>query len=830
MSPRAKVTFNLEDATLPELVRLISQITGKRFIMPGKSRTISATIYAPTKVTAAEAYRAFLSILQINGMTVVPAGRYLKLVETAGIENNPVPTYTDGIPRAGDDRYITQMYRLQNVSAEDIANLLGKFKTKEGNVTAYAPTNTLIVTDTAVNIRRMMRIVRTLDVSRSGEQLWIEPVHHAAAADIAKVLEEIFPTGKDAGKPGSAPAQVNTPAFGGGGGASGSFDSGAGGNTPSTVGSSSKALGESRVSKILADERTNALIILATERAYLRILELLRELDKPQEGDGRVHVHYLQHAEAEELSTTLSTLTGGSTGTPSGRGAPPAGGGGGGGDQQIFEGQIKVTASKASNALLITASLHDYAALRKVIERLDAPRRQVFIEAVILELGVQRGSRFGVSWHGGVPNVPSTGSLSLFGFQAQNSLSLLNQDALTSLAVGVRGPTIDESQSLIGASIPAFGVALAAIANSSDANVLSTPHILATDNQEAEITVGENVPLQTSAGGLGALGGLGAAGATGAAGQANPAAGLAGLAALGGGLGGGFGVAPRQDVGTSIKITPHVNESEEVRLDIAEEISELQGRAEGALGVRTIAKRTAKTKLSVKDQQTIVIGGLIRDATLIEKTKIPILGDIPLLGALFRRTETTKRKTNLLLILTPYIIRSPADVKSIYERKMRERQDFLDRYFVFNNDDYEPPLDYSRTRGLLSEISNEFAQREAEQRLLEESLRNQPPPHTAHPPVGVVPEEPVPDEEPDGSETIEPPEGDVKSSETTGTNGTTRATDARTTKNATSEAATKETAPAEAAPAEEDRELGSRALPKKRTVQEKPKAAPKETP
>lgn len=694
LAPNARVTFNLEDADLPDLVRMMSSITGRRFILPNKSRSIKATVYAPTKVTAAEAYRAFLSILELNGMTVVPSGRYLKIVETTGIENQALPTYTDGEVPA-EDRYMTRIQRLNNVSAEEIVPLITKFKTKEGNVTAYGPTNTVIITDTGANMRRMSRIVQALDVSRSGEQVWIEPIKYAHAGDLSKLIQEMYPSVKGSGDKGSpAGGGANPP--GGGGFASGAapgsagevFGKGAGGAT-----------------RIFPDDRTNSLIIVATEPAYIRLLELIRELDKPQDGGGKVHVHPLQNAEAEDTASTLSNLVGGSGGPPSGG----AQGGQGAGTVPVFEGQVKVTAHKPANALVITASAHDYATLRRVIERLDAPRRQVFIEAVIMELSVDRGSKIGAAAHGGVPDVAADGSLAILGALQTKDLQsinlLANQDALQGLALGLRGPNIPQSQQLIGVSIPAFGLALSAVATSGETNVLSTPHLIAMDNQEAEITVGENVPLQTSGGAASPL--LGAAGlgaAAGAAATTNPAQ-MGGLLGLGGGL--GF-AAPRQDVGTSIKITPHLNESDQIRLDIAEEISEAKATTEGTLGVRSITKRNAKTKLVVTDQQTVVIGGLMRDRQVTTQTKLPILGDIPILGMLFRQDKKEVQKTNLLLFLTPYIVRSQEDLRKVYERKMQERQEFLDRYFVFNGKDYQPPMDYSRTRGMVSEISNEM--------------------------------------------------------------------------------------------------------------------------
>lgn len=725
MPPRSKITFNLEEATLQDLVRLISSITGKRFIVPGKVRQIKATVFAPKKVTAAEAYRAFLSILELNGLALVPSGRYLKIVESSGIEARTIPLYVDDeVPR--DDRFLTHLHRVDNVAAEDVANLLGRFKSREGNITAYAPTNTLIMTDTGANIRRMKRIVTAIDVARGGEQMWIEPVHHANAGELASRLAEIFPVDsgggskkprrktprKKPGKKGSSP----TP------------------SAPETVGNRS---GDFRVSQILPDERTNSLIILATETAYLRVLELIRHLDIPLDGEGGIHVHYLQHGDAKDISQTLSTLIGGGRrggGKKGGKGASKGGGAGAGG---VFEGQIAVTAHEPTNSLVITSSLHDYAALRRVIDRLDSERRQVFIEAAVMDLNISRGRNLGLKFHGGVAGFPEDESIMLFGNEAASTLTPgVSPELLTGLAVGVRGPNIPDSANLIGVGVPAFGVALTALSNSSNTNVLATPHLIAMDNEEAEINIGQNVPLQGNAG-LGALGGL--AGLAGAGGGQNTsgAAGLAGALGGLGGLGGlGAGAVPRRDVGTRIRITPHINESDEIRLEIDEEISELGATVPGNANAAVINRRTAKTQVVVRDQQTVVIGGLVRDSVLTAETKVPILGDIPLLGALFRQTQKDTAKTNLLLFLTPYIIRSQADLRSIYERKLRERQEFIDRYFVFGSRDYTPPVDYSRTRGLLAEILTQVDDIREERRIIEEAAAQPPPQHVPRQPVG----------------------------------------------------------------------------------------------
>ncbi|MBN8616694.1 MAG: type II secretion system protein GspD, partial [Deltaproteobacteria bacterium] len=191
----------------------------------------------------------------------------------------------------------------------------------------------------------------------------------------------------------------------------------------------------------------------------------------------------------------------------------------------------------------------------------------------------------------------------------------------------------------------------------------------------------------------------------------------------------------RQTVGTTIRLTPHINDTGDIRMEIEEEISEA-GSPQGTLGVVPIEQRIAKTSVFVRDQQTIVIGGLMRDRVQTRETKVPILGDIPILGELFRTTSRETQKRNLLLFLTPYIVRSPEDLRSIFERRMRERQEFLDRYFVFGSHEYRPPLDYSRTRGLVHEIMGELNEVDEERELMEQ-IRAQPPPeHRARAPIG----------------------------------------------------------------------------------------------
>jgi len=677
------VKFNLQDADLAELVNHISGLTGKRFIYGAKVRQIKATVVSPEPVTLEEAYQAFLSILDANGMTVVPHGRFLKIVDSGGVVTQATPVIARGEPVPDSDRFVTRLYRLEHVSSDEAMALLGKFKSKDGDISVYTPGRLLIVTDTATQVRRLMRIVEEIDVGGSGQHMWIEPVRNGTAQELAKRVNELFELG-----------------------------------TPPPAGSppgSGKAGG---LSKVIADEQTNALIVVGTEDSYLRLLEVLKRLDSQSSTSGKIHVLPLQHAIAEEMAQTLNQMLGAS----GGRGATPPAGQPGGAAQGTFEGELKITADKSTNSLIITSSNRDYATMRLVIDKLDHSRRQVFIEAVIMDLLVSDSTTMGVSFHGGTQLGAAQDSLLLGGFNAGKSVAFpADPSLLQGFAAGIRGPVIPNTQNLLGTglSIPAFGVVLNAVATSGRSNILSTPHIIATDNVEAAISIGENIPLQTN------VGGGGAAAATGAAGAAVGLGLLNGL--------GGF-AAPRQDVGNKIKLTPHINESNQVRLEIDQE-SSAPGATSGTLGAVSIIKRTANTTVVVQDQQTVVIGGLMSDEYTTTRTKVPVLGDLPLLGALFRSSDVQKRKKNLLLVLTPHVIRDQDDLRKIFERKMQERQEFLDRYMVFSGTDWQPPRDWSRTSGLVEDIRKAYAEVEEQRRIEEDSKPKETPPREPSDPI-----------------------------------------------------------------------------------------------
>jgi len=336
----------------------------------------------------------------------------------------------------------------------------------------------------------------------------------------------------------------------------------------------------------------------------------------------------------------------------------------GGGTAELFSGEVKVTADKPSNSLVIVASASDFAVVQRLIEKLDRPRRQVFIEAVIMEIDISNTSDIGVGMHLAVPvNTPNGKGFIPIGLEPGKVSSLNPSSALQlgGFLTGLVGPVSAELKDIF--PFPSVGVVIQAIQSNSDVNVLSTPHLIAQDNEESEIIVGQNVPFQA---------GYNPGFATAANSSTSTAANNFNVASL---------IAPiqRQNVDLKLKIKPQIHEGDMVRMDIEESQEEIVSN-DPTLGPTT-AKRSVKTKVVVKDQSTIVIGGLVQERNLSSVSKVPLLGDIPILGWAFRSTNTIKKKTNLLLLLTPYIIRDQSDFRRILERKQREYREFYELYY-----------------------------------------------------------------------------------------------------------------------------------------------------
>lgn len=738
-----KINLDMQDAPLEDLVKFFSCVMGKSFLFAGGvPKGKGLTVMATEPVTVYEAWQAFLSALEANNFTLVKSGPFLKIEEIPKSKSKNIPILKGEKNVPDDDSVMTVLIPLDNIDAQEASALLEKFKSPYGDLTIYQPTNTIFITDNGTTIRRILKILKELDVPGGKERIWIRQIEYAEAGEIATKIEEVFGDAKGGAAKG-APRPVNKPRASQPGGAAAAAAQGA-----TVAGENSSAVS---VSKVIADERTNQLIIMASRSSYLRIDKLIRKLDVPIEGEGAIHIYYLENADSEEVSSTLSSLVGGGSGGKSGSGkktpkkGAAAGGAKAGGVASLLEGDAEITADKGTNSLVIQSSLKDFLSLKKVIQKLDIRRKQVYVEAVIMEITTSKDRKLGINGSAGttfdykgdtVPLLFGLGGLGISGFDAQ-------QLTKGGMAVGMQGPLVDVSTGSTGGtstastlSIPTFGFLMQAIQSNSDVNVLSTPHILTLDNEEAEIQVGKQIPYRSSSmGGMGNLSSLmGLAGSTGLLGGSGSrygqnatnqyASAMNPYSSMLSGMG-GMGMVQRIDVDLSLKITPQVNESNYVKLKIEQSVEDVES-LDIELGPTT-SKRKVNNVVVVRDQQPVVIGGLMRDTQSEGVDKIPILGDIPIIGMLFRKTVTRVEKKNLLMVITPYIIDDPTDLQRIHEEKNEELRRFAQQMAT---DTLTPTYktDYRKKHGALEEINQVVGkarkEREQQERMLFEESQS----------------------------------------------------------------------------------------------------------
>lgn len=688
--PNKRVFVSLkQESELQDLVGWIKSISCRPFLFPSNIGRVRVTLHIPNSITVREAYRVFLSALEAMGLTVQPHGQALQIIESSRARESPIPVIGPRRETPGGVHFVTRLLALRHAHPDDLLPALGRLKGRDGDLTAYGPGNLLIVTDTASNVRRLEQVVRALDVPLSGERVWWIPLQQVPAAEAAQLLQQLFTTAGRPPAPRARPTAAEAPPL---------------------------DRGDRAISQIIPEERTNGLILLCSEAAYEQALAVIERMERQSallssEGE-RVHVYPLEHAIAEELAGVLQ----GGVAAPRRAGAPPPQAGAVTAVAAPAAGasEVKITPDKATNALVIHASPQAFQALRAVIQKLDVPRRQVYVEATVMEVSVSQERVLGLSFHGG-SSLPGQGGMAIGSSGDGQLLALNTQQAAAALAglagFGIIGGALDLSPIGISGAIPSFSLVIHALQKNGDVNVLQAPNLLMTDNEKASILVGENVPFK--------VGGFGVPGT-----------------APGGGA--AFGTTyQRQDVALKLDITAHVNASDQVRLEIENEISEVAGHDPEGGGPIT-NKRLLKTSAVVGDQEPVVLGGILKDRVTEAVRKIPFLGDIPLLGRLFQKRQKETKKQVLLILLTPYIINEPGDLRRIRERKLRERQEFMEAHSAFRDTrDPTPPVDYHKRRGVLVEIGLTLKRAEEEARGLREAAGSPTlPPGPVEPPPG----------------------------------------------------------------------------------------------
>jgi general secretion pathway protein D len=570
-----QVTLNLNNADIERLIQTVSEHTGKNFVIDprvkGKVNVISAH-----PMDKDEFYQVFLSILEVHGFSTIPSGDMIKIVPDVKAKQAGIPTVSDLSDLPGD-QVVTRIIQVQNVNATQLVPILRPLIPQEGHLAAYPATNVLIISDRRQNVDRLLKIISQID-KVSDSSIEVVTLQHASAAEVVRILNGLQETAAK------------------GGGSSGTGV------------------------KLVADERTNSILISGDPTSRLRSRVVIEHLDTPFDNAGNAQVIYLKYANAADLVTVL-------TGVSESMDDSKQAGGKTAGKPKI---PINIQADEAANALIITAPPDQYRALEAIIRKLDIRRAQVLVEAIIAEVSYDKAKQLGVQWIvDGTPD--GSGPVGVINLGTP-SISSIGTAIASGESVSLGSGTLIGAGKFDSDSVN-FAALIRALESDSASNILSTPNLMTLDNQEAEIVIGQNVPFITGS----------YSSTNGSSSSVNP-----------------FQTVQREDVGLTLKVKPQINEGNAVKLEIEQEVSSIDSTASTGASDIVTKKRNIKTVVMVEDGNTVVLGGLIEEKLTQTEEKVPVLGDIPLLGTLFRSNKTTKMKQNLMVFLRPVIMRDAA--------------------------------------------------------------------------------------------------------------------------------------------------------------------------
>ncbi len=610
------VSIDFNDVDINVFIKFISELTHKNFIVDRRVKG-KVTIISPSKISVEEAYKVFESVLEVHGYATVISGEVTKIIPSNDARSKNIETLMRMEARSPEDKIVTQLIPLRYADTNEIKRLFAPLISKSSVILSYPPTNMLIITDIYSNIKRLLSILKTIDVPGIGQEISVIPLENADATKMIRLLSSIFQRRRISKK-----------------GVSG------------------------QISKFVADERTNSVVVLASEHDTKKIKRLIERLDKElPRGKESIRVYYLEHATAEDLAKTLQSLSGGSQ-TYKGKGKKQT---------PIVSDKVKITADKPTNSLIIMAEKEEYQVIEEIIKKLDIPRAMVYIESLIMEVDVNKGFRIGTEWIAG-GKISYSGSKDAWlggGYSpdSDNPFSALAGAASGRPPSGLSLGVFSEFIEFGGMKFQNIGAMVQAFRKDQGIYILSTPQLLTTDNEEAVINIGKNIPYQTK---------------TGTTSTSET-----------------YNSYEYRDVGITLEVTPQISKDRLVRLKIKQTLTKLDTASGTNVDERpTTFKREVVTTVIVHDNNTLVIGGLIDDSFSESESKIPCLGDIPGFGWAFKSLGRGREKTNLFIFLTPHVVKTREEAMKIYKKK-KEQVDYIGKddgiklYYEKDRDTFE---------------------------------------------------------------------------------------------------------------------------------------------
>lgn len=580
------ITPNYKDADIKQIVEAVGAVTGKNFIIDPRV-SAKVTMLSSSPMSPDAFYEAFLSILEVHGYVTITTGDVIKVLPSATARQYPGLTSTDG---ASADDIVTQVIKVQNINAAQLVPILRPLIPQYGHLAAHPGSNMLIISDRAHNVQRILSIIRRIDLSND-DDIEIVPLQNASATEIVRVLTALMQSPRSDG----APVNIN----------------------------------------LVADARTNSVLIGGDKSERLRLRTLIAHLDTPLEHGGDTQVRYLRYADSEDLATKLQQhFSNRKAATAAAAGAPSGG----------ADSDVSVWSDPQNNAIVISAPPKKMRELMLIVDKLDIRRAQVLVEAMIVEVTSDKISELGVTWAVTDPsgNSPlAVTNFPAFGAGVAQIAGALGGGGVPADAGGLLGEGGTIGIGRISDTGVSFAAILRALQANADTNIISTPTLVTLDNEEASINVGQEVPFVT-----GSFSNTGSVG-----GAINP-----------------FQTIQREQVGVKLVITPQINEGDSLLLKISQEISSIAASAEGAVDLVT-NERIIETTVIVEDGGILVLGGLIEDVLRESDQRVPILGSIPFIGALFRSRTTDKVKTNLMIFIRPTILRNKVQTALVTNAK-----------------------------------------------------------------------------------------------------------------------------------------------------------------